>query len=102
MTMAFREQEPRVPKPSNKWMEDTAPVIFGPIEEWRDDYPRWQSPRVWARRRIGDCYALVADSVLTLSQPYSGDDQFEEDNLRPGLRFRVIKSPTAPEYIIQD
>jgi hypothetical protein len=100
--LAFGDLEPDQFDPSNKWMELTAPVIFGPIAEWRDEYPRWREPGVWARRRIGDCYALVADSILTLSQPYPGDEEFDGENLRPELRFRVRKSDTDPEYIIQD
>ena len=100
--MAFGDLEPDEYNPSNKWMEFTAPVVFGPIEEWRDQYPRWNEPGVWTRRRIGDCYALVADSILTRSQPFPGDEQLETENLRPELRFRVRKNVTAPEYIIQD
>ena len=101
--MAFGDVEPDEYDPSNKWMEFTAPVIFGPIEEWRDQYPRWNEQGVWTRQRIGDCYALVADSILTRSQPFPGDERFEAEGLiRPELRFRVRKSTTAPEYIIQD
>ena len=100
--MAFGDLEPSQINPSNKWMELTAPVLFGPIDEWRDQYPRWKEPGVWARRRIGDCYALVADSILTLSQPFPGDERFEMPELRPELRFRVTRSPTNDEYIVQD
>ena len=101
--MAFGDVEPGGYEPSNKWMEFTAPVVFGPIEEWRDQYPRWNEPGVWIRRRIGDCYALVADSILTKSLPFPGDERFEAENLlRPELRFRVWRNPDAPEYVIQD
>ena len=101
--MAFGDMEPNEYDPSNKWMEFTAPVIFGPIEEWRDQYPRWNEPGVWTRRKIGDCYALVADSILTRSQPFPGDERFEAENsLRPELRFQVRRNTTTPEYIIQD
>ena len=100
--MAFGDLEPDEFDPSNKWMEFTAPVILGPIEEWRDHYPRWNEPGVWIRRRIGDCYALVADSILTRSQPFPGDERFDAESLRPELRFRVRRNPTVPEYIIQD
>ena len=100
--MAFGDLDPSQINPSNKWMELTAPVLFGPIDEWRDQYPRWKEPGVWACHRIGDCYVLVADSVLTLSQPFPGDEQFEMSELRPELRFRVTRSPTDNEYVIQD
>ncbi len=48
-SMAFGDPEPEQLAPSNKWMELTAPVILGPIEEWRESYPRWMEPGVWAR-----------------------------------------------------
>ena len=100
--MAFGDLKPEEFDPSNKWMEFTAPVILGPIEEWRDHYPRWDEPGVWIQRRIGDCYALVADSILTCSQPFPGDERFDTEDLQPELRFRVRRNPTIPEYIIQD
>ena len=100
--LAFGDLGPEEFNPSNKWMEFTAPVILGPIEEWRDHYPRWNEPGVWTRRQIGDCYALVADSILTRSQPFPGDERFDTENLRPELRFRIRRSLTMPEYIIQD
>ena len=100
--LAFGDLEPGDMNPSNKWMDLSAPVLFGPLDEWREQYPRWNEPGVWARRRIGDCYALVVDSILTRLQPFPGDDQYETDELRPELRFRVIKNPNAPEYFIQD
>ena len=100
--MAFEDEDPDQYDPSTKWSEWTAPVILGPIEEWRDSYPRWKDPGVWTRREIGDCYALVADSILTLSQPFPGDELSEAGDLRPEHRFRVRKKDTTPEYIIQD
>ena len=51
---------------------------------------------------MGDCYALVADFVLTQSQPFPGDEQYHTDEICPELLFIVIKSTTAPEYIIHD
>ena len=95
-------RDARFSSPSNKWMELTAPVLFGPLNEWREHYPQWNEQGVWARRQMGDCYALVADSVLTQSQPFPRDEQYHMDKIRLELRFRVIKSTTAPEYIIHD
>ena len=52
---------------------------------------------------MGDCYALVADEMLTLAQPFPGDDRFDAANIRPELRFRVIRiQDITPEYIIHD
>ena len=101
-SMAFGDLTSAQVHPSNKWMELTAPVLFGPIEEWRDQYPRWKEKGVWARRRIGDCFALVADAVLTLSQPFPGDEQFSMEELRPELRFRVVRNDDSTNYTIHD
>ena len=101
-SMAFGDITSAQVHPANKWMELTAPVLFGPIEEWRDQYPRWKEKGVWARRRIGDCYALVADAILTLSQPFPGDEQFSMAELRPELRFRVVKNDDSTEYTVHD
>ena len=100
--MAFGDLETHQYLPSNKWMELTAPVLFGPLDEWRNSYPRWKEPGVWARRKLGDCYALVADSILTLSLPFPGDNRYVNLDLRPELRFRVFKDFLKPEYMIQD
>ena len=90
----------------DKWLEYTALVILGPfkLDEWRDSYPRWKDPGVWTRREIGECHSLVADSILTLAQPFpqAGDELFGGLDLRPELRFRVYKARAAQEYIIAD
>ena len=85
--------------PSNKWMELSAPVILESIEDWRQSYPRWKEPGIWARRRMGDCYA---DTILTLTQPFPGDEDFEGSDVRPELRFRVFKDLNNDQYIVQD
>ena len=86
--------------PSNKWMELSAPALFGPLDEWRNHYPRWKEPGVWAQWRIGDCYALVVDAILTLAHLIPSNKQRDMGELRPKLCFRVVKSPTALEYSI--
>ena len=100
--LAFGDIHPLEFAPSNKWMECSAPVILESIDEWRNSYPRWKEPGVWPRRRIGDCYALVADAILTLAQPFPGDEEFEGSDVRPELRFRVFKDPNGAQYIVQD
>ena len=57
---------------------------------------------MWPRRRIGDCYALVADAILTLAQPFPGDEEFEGSDVLPELRFHVFKDPNGAQYIVQD
>lgn len=101
-SMAFEDYDPPFLHPSNKWMEYTAPVIFGPLSDWREQYPRWNDSGVWARRQLGDGYALVADAILTLAQPFPGDESYDSTDLRPELRFRIIRCALEPEYIIQD
>ena len=100
--MAFGELDMHQYTPSNKWMELTAPVIFGPLDEWHNSYPLWKEPGVLSRKKLGDCYALVADSILTLSLPFPGDNRFVNLDLRPELRFWVFNDFLKPEYIIQD
>jgi RNase H-like domain found in reverse transcriptase/Reverse transcriptase (RNA-dependent DNA polymerase)/Integrase zinc binding domain/Retroviral aspartyl protease/Zinc knuckle len=73
---------------------------FHPLSEWREHYPYWGQPDIWARRQIGDCYVMVADSILTLQQPYPGDDRYLPSELRPEMRFDIIES--GSEYRIFD
>ena len=77
-------------------------VLFWPLAEWREHYPRWNEPGILARSEIGDCYAMQADSVLTLEQPYPGDERYTSTSLRPELRFRVIRQANRPRYTIHD
>ena len=100
--MAFVDLDPSQYNPSNKWMELTAPVLFGPMDEWQKSYPRWKEPGVWARRQIGDSYVLVADDILTLSQPFPKDHLLEDTGLQPELRFQVSRGETPHDYLIQD
>ena len=79
-----------------------ASVLLGPLDEWRDSYPRWKDPGVWTRQEIGECHSLVADSILTLAQPFPGDELFRGLDLRPELRFQVYKARSTQEYIIAD
>ena len=60
-----------------------------PLNEWRDYFPFWNQRGVWTRRQIGDCYLMMADSILTLGQPYPGDEQFQVDNFKPYERFDI-------------
>ena len=85
-----------------KWTEFTAPAVLGPLNEWRENYPRWRDPDVWARGPIGDAYALRADELLTLAQPFPGDEQFNTEDVRPELRFRIVRSVESSEYLIRD
>ena len=49
----------------------------GPRSVWRDHSPYWQEPGIAARVQIGDCYAMVADAILTRNQPFLGDEYYD-------------------------
>lgn len=55
--------------------ENIAPVLPWPLGEWKSHYPYWKEPRILAREEIGDCYAMVVDSILTLEPPFPGDER---------------------------
>lgn len=76
-------------------------------EHWRDWYPLWKSPKALAPECIGDCYALTAEYLLTMFQPYPGDEldrDLHHLRFRSSYnRFRVRKAPTHLEdYRILD
>ena len=43
-------------------------------EGWRKWYPSWQHPQALAREKIGNCYEMMAEYLLTTLQPYPGDE----------------------------
>ena len=76
-------------------------ILPWPLEEWREHYPYWNEPQVLAREDIGDCYAMVMDSILTREAPFPGDPPYESPSLRPELRFYVHQNTTC-DYVIND
>ncbi|KAF8799893.1 hypothetical protein BYT27DRAFT_7119135, partial [Phlegmacium glaucopus] len=58
--------------------------------EWRANYPEWQQPGIAARRSIGDSYAMVAVTILTLEQPYPGDEFYQNDVHHQRYRSRTL------------
>jgi hypothetical protein len=82
--------------------EGLTSVIPWPLEEWRDHYPYWKELNISPRETIGDCYAMVIDTILTLGAPFPGDHQYDSSELRPELRFRVRKSNDTPDYEVLD
>ena len=73
-----------------------------PMDEWRMHYPYWDEPHILARAAIGDCYAMVVDSILTLGAPFPGDCRYDCPTLRPELRFHVHKNNNTPDYVVKD
>ena len=82
--------------------EKLAPLHPPPLNEWRLHYPYWDEPNMLARRRIGDCYAMMVDSILTLASPYPGDDVYDVPELRPELRFSVKWKARTRGYEVTD
>ena len=82
--------------------ESQASVIPWPIEEWRSHYPYWNEPRILARARIGDCLAMVADTILKLQPSFPGDRLYDAPDLRPELRFFVKQDKKTRDYLIND
>ena len=40
------------------------------------DYPDWDQLEAQTQPEIGDCYAMMAEYILTIQQPYPGDEQY--------------------------
>ena len=62
-----------------------SPIECGPVNDWRDRYPYWSEPGIHARSEIRDCFVMVADTILTLQQPYPGDEIYDPDHMCPEL-----------------
>jgi len=65
--------------------EQLALVLPWPIHEWREHYPYWNEPDIFAQRSIGDCYAMMVDSILTLEPLFPRDEQYASADLNPEL-----------------
>jgi hypothetical protein len=55
-------------------MESIEEIKTASNEDWRKWYPTWKNPQALAREQIGDCYEMTAEYLLTILQPYPGDD----------------------------
>ena len=73
-----------------------------PAAEWRENYPYWSIPGINPRNAIGDCYAMMADAILTTQQPYPGDALLDTEQLRPELRFEISLQRNNQDYVIHD
>ena len=72
------------------------------LTEWKSHYPYWNEPNVLAREHIGDCYAMVIDSILTLEPPFPGDEEYVAYDLHPELRFHVTRVDIKGDYLLVD
>ena len=69
-----------------------------PKTNWRETYPAWDQLGAKARPIIGDCYAMMAEYILTYQQPYSRDDLYSPID-PPYEHFEITKhSPNV--YLI--
>ena len=48
--------------------------VSEPDESWHKQYLMWQHDKTQAPDIIGDCYAMTAEYLLTIAQPYPGDE----------------------------
>ena len=83
-------------------MEDVPPW---PLSEWRDHYPYWEQSDIEPRGMIGNSYLMVAVTVLTLGQPYPGDENYTPPDAQrpetwPEMRFTISKRRS--DYFIHD
>lgn len=77
-----------------------------PDEGWRKWYPIWQHPQAFAREEIGNCYEMAAEYLLTIFQPYPGDELAtygqSRDLISPDIRFRVSQLNKTNKFRITD
>ena len=82
--------------------ERLASVMPWPIKEWSHHYPEWSKPNILAREKLGDCYAMMTDTILTLEPPFPGDHLYCVLDLRPELRFHVRQEKGTRNYLVND
>ena len=73
-----------------------------PLDEWKYHYPYWYEPNILAQENLGNCYTMMADSILTRTAPFPGDELFHAPDLRPELRFYILRDTETPNYILND
>ena len=100
-SMSFDNELPELESDPNEVMD----VPPWPLDQWRDLYPFWGRYGILARLRIGDSYLMVAIAILTLSQPYPGDERYPLPDMilhetRPEARFRMTSRKSV--YQIYD
>lgn len=81
---------------------NAVPILLYLLAEWCEHYPYWGEPKIYPHQSIGDCYAMWADAILTLEQPYPGDECYSTDFVRLELQFEVHEKPAACKYLIYD
>ena len=81
---------------------NAVPILLYLLAEWHEHYPYWGEPNIYPCRSIGNCYAMRADAILTLEQPYPGDECYSTDFVRLELQFEVHEKPAAHKYLIYD
>ena len=85
-----------------KEQHNSIPMLLYPLTEWRKQYPYWNKPNICPHQSIGNCYAMQANAILTLEQPYLGDERYNFSFIRPELQFEVHEKPATGKYLIYD
>ena len=73
-----------------------------PLDEWHIHYPYWNEPNILARETIGDCYSMVADTILTQQPPFPGDNLYCVPDLCPELHFHIQRDEETWDYLLCD
>ena len=82
--------------------EQAIPMSWWLLGEWRSHFPCWKEPYLLPRKSIGDCYAIVIESILTLEAPFPKDKLYESSCLNPEARFHVRMNMNTCDYTIND
>lgn len=60
------------------------------FHNWHANYPQWDQLGAWTQSKIGDCYAMMAEYILTIQQPYPRDKWYCPIDL-PYEQFNIYK-----------
>ena len=67
-------------------------------EDWRADYFDWDQLGARTRPELGDCYAMMAEFILTIKQPYPRDERYCP--IEPLYKRFEITKCTPSSYLI--
>jgi hypothetical protein len=82
--------------------EITVSAIDLPAKNWHRVYPQWNQDHIPVCCRLGNCYDMVVESLLTKEQPYPGDNKYIYfKRILPYTRFKVTHVNRAG-YNIKD
>jgi hypothetical protein len=68
--------------------------------DWHANYSDWDQLRARTQPRLRDCYAMMAKYILTIQQPYPGDERY--CSIEPPYEHFNITRCTPSNYLIVD